>query len=101
MQINKRLLVNEIVKERIDVLFSLAKEYAATDSELSREYVRHMKKISTHCRMKLPKEVKNGVCRKCDSVLIPGLNASVRIASSKRYVVYECLACKAERHVHY
>lgn len=101
MQINKQLLVKEIVKERIDVLFNLAKECVATDSELSKEYVRHMKKISSHCRIKLPKEVKNSICKKCSSVLVPGLSARVRIASGKRYVVYECLACKAERHVHY
>ncbi len=101
MPINKRILVDTIARERIDILFNLAKECAATDSELSREYVRHMKKIGTHCRMKLPKEVKNGVCKKCDSVLIPGLSARVRIASRNNYVVYECLACKAERHVHY
>jgi RNase P subunit RPR2 len=101
MQVNKRILTSEIVKERIDVLFGLAKECAATDGELSREYVRHMKKISTHCRTKLPKAVKNGICKKCDSVLIPGLSALVRVASSKRYVVYECLACRTEKHLHY
>ncbi len=101
MPANKRLLSSEIASERIDVLFKLAKECAATDMKMSREYVRHIKRLSTHSRMKLPKSVKNSVCKKCDSVLIPGLSVSVRVASSKRYVVYKCLACGTERHVHY
>jgi ribonuclease P protein subunit RPR2 len=101
MRANKQSLVSEIANERISVLFDLAKKCAETDPELSRKYVRHLKRLGTHCRVKLPKEIKNGTCGKCDSVLVPGLSAKVRIASSKRYVVYECLNCKAERHVHY
>ncbi len=101
MPINKRVLVDQIAKERIDVLFNLAKEYANADSALSREYIKHMKKISTHCRMKLPKAVKDSVCKKCNSVLIPGFNTHISIASSHKYVVYECLACKTEKHIHY
>jgi ribonuclease P protein subunit RPR2 len=101
MPANKRLIASEIARERIDILFNLARVRAQTDAGMSKEYVRHIKRLGTHSRMKLPKEVKNGVCKKCDAVLIPGLSAKVRIASSKRYVAYKCLSCGAERHVHY
>ena len=44
--------------------------------------------------------MKTEVCGSCDSVLIPGINCSVRLASSYGYIVYRC-KCGAEKHVMY
>lgn len=101
MRTNTRALVDEIAKERMHILFGLAERRAATDGALSRAYVGRIKKISTHYKVSVPRGIRNRICKKCGSVLIPGLTAKVRIASSRRHVVYACTRCKAEKHVSY
>lgn len=92
-------LVKKIANERIYLLFELAKN--EPDAELSRRYTKLIKLIGEHYKIRLPKELKNNICSKCSSILIPGKSLSVRIASSKGYIVYKCRNCGAEKHIHY
>lgn len=101
MRTNTRDLAEDIARERIEILFGLARECAGTNPARSISYVRHLKKISVHSRVGLPKKISGSLCKKCGMVLVPGLTARVRIASSKRNVVYECLNCKSEKRIHY
>lgn len=98
-------IMKDIAIERIERLFSLAKDRTvlgdAESKRLAKRYVGMAKRISTHYRVPLPKMVKNSVCKKCGAVLIAGLNCSVRVASSKRYMVYKCLECGEEKHIFY
>lgn len=98
---NKKNLVNEIAGERIRILFSLAADAMAIDRDLAKKYVKSMRYISSHYKVQLPKKIKNGICRHCDEVLVPGINATTRIASSKGYIVTKCNKCGKEVHVHY
>ncbi len=101
MKANKSGVVRDIAKERIDLLYNLAKSEYTSDPELSRRYIRIMREIGRHYKITLPKEIKRGICRKCNTILIPGKSASVRLASGKRYIVYKCQNCKSEMHIHY
>lgn len=92
-------IIKDIAKERIRILYSLAND--EPDSELSRKYIKLMKEISRHYKIRLDKKTKSSICKKCNSLLIPGKTAKVRIASSKKYVLYTCLNCGAETHLHY
>lgn len=94
-------IVNKIANERTHILFQLAKESYETDPELSMEYVKLIRQISRHYKIRLDKHIKNHICRKCNSVLIPGKNLKVRVASSKRYMLYKCENCKNELHIPY
>lgn len=101
MRANTRSIEKEIARERMDVLFALAMECASADSTRARAYVRHLKRISEHSKVDMTKRMRDSICRKCGMVLIPGSTARVKIASSKRHVIYECASCKSPRHVHY
>lgn len=98
---NKKNLVKEIAGERIELLFDTATRAMGSDRELVHRYVKRMRYLSSHYKVPMPKKVRNGICKHCNEVLIPGLNAGVRIVSSKGYIATRCNACGKEVHVHY
>jgi ribonuclease P protein subunit RPR2 len=99
MVIKKSEAIREIAHERIKILHKLAK--IESSPELSRKYIKLAREISRHYKVKIENDIKRQICKKCNSVLIPGKSVSIRLASSKRYVVYKCLNCGAEQHIHY
>ena len=94
-------LIKEIAAERIRILYDLAIERAAKDVTLSTEYVKTLRRLSAHYKVRIPDDIKDRICKKCNLVLVPGLTAGVRLASSKGYVVYTCKRCKTENHIFY
>jgi ribonuclease P protein subunit RPR2 len=100
----KNNLVKEIAKDRVEKLLKLAEERALENTEasikLSKRYVELARKISMHYKVGIPKKLKNRICKKCNNFLIPGINCSVRLASSKRFLIYKC-ECGAEKHIFY
>ena len=94
-------LIKEIAAERIRILYDLAVGRVGKDTELSTEYVKTLRRISAHYKVGIPEDIKDRVCKRCNLVLIPGLTASVRLASSKGYLVYTCSRCKGENHIFY
>jgi len=102
----KEKIVKKIAKERIEKLLELAEHRTRENNELSRKlakrYVRLARDISMHYKVGIPKDKKQTMCKKCNNFLIPGINCSVRIASSNKYVVYKCKCeCGAEKHIFY
>ncbi len=96
-----RGIVKKIAAKRMEILHGLAKESYKTDPELSMQYVKLIRRISRHYKIALDPDFKKSVCRKCNSVLIPGKSSSVRLVSGKHYVAIKCLNCGSEMHVHY
>ncbi|MCL4373690.1 MAG: ribonuclease P [Candidatus Marsarchaeota archaeon] len=98
-------LVRGIAEERIAILFDLAKkstiENTGISRNLARSYVKKILLISMHYKVKLPKRVKDSICARCNTVLIPGLNAHVRLASSHSYIALKCDNCGYEKHIFY
>ncbi|MDE1870698.1 MAG: ribonuclease P [Candidatus Micrarchaeota archaeon] len=101
MAVKNSGIVKSIALERMELLYALAKEAYKDDPELSERYVRLIGQISRHYRVKPSIEVKRHICRKCGSLLVPGASLSVRIASSKRRIIYRCTICGAEKKIIY
>jgi ribonuclease P protein subunit RPR2 len=97
----KRGVVREIAAERIKILYLLSVNSYDSDPELSKRYARLIKQIGRHYKITLDKEIKQHICKKCGSILIPGKNMKVTIASSKRLVLYRCLNCGTEKRLPY
>ena len=100
--IRNRKLLSEIAIERIHKLISMSKSRAlgaGTGDALSRRYVSIAKDISDHYRIR-EKSLDDAVCSGCGEVMIPGVNASVRLVGSYGYIAYRC-RCGEEKHVHY
>lgn len=100
MNKNKGAL-KEIAAARIETLYSLSAASLKKEPALSRRYVRLMKKISTHYKVPLPKEIKNSVCRKCGYLMVPGVSSKVTVVSSRGYVANKCNNCGSELHINY
>lgn len=85
-------LQKEMALERIGRLFDLA--YAKTEAPdvesrlLARKYMNIARRISLHYKIRLPEEIKNKICKRCNSVLIPGITCAVRV--NKSFVLYKC-----------
>ncbi|KAI0929928.1 hypothetical protein AcV5_006766 [Taiwanofungus camphoratus] len=76
--------------------------HPATAAELSRSYVKSMKIIGQKTTVKMDPTIKRTLCKGCNTILIPGATASVRIKPSLSHghsVSYICMACKTTRKI--
>ena len=93
-------LVSEIASYRIIALYKMAHKKTIEEkgsSKLSKKYIRIAKAISSHYKIKIPASIRSNICKKCDSVLVPGINCKIRVLSSG-FLLYKC-TCGAENHV--
>ncbi|MBR9677957.1 MAG: ribonuclease P [Nanoarchaeota archaeon] len=82
----------KIAVERMEILFELAKQTVKKDEEQAKKYVKIIKKINTKTKTRIPPKIKHFLCKKCDSVLIPGYNATVRMKQGRK--ITRCKECK-------
>jgi len=92
-----RAVVNEIARERINILLSEARKNLDRDTKLSKRYTELAWKISMRTKVKIPREQKQYICKSCGLPLIPGKNARVRILARNSRIVITCLNCGALR----
>jgi ribonuclease P protein subunit RPR2 len=91
-----KIIEKEIAKERIEILFDLAKKTFNSNPKLANRYIQLMRKIAMKARVKIPLKYKLFICKKCNSLLIPGKNCRVRIKSEKgTKVTFTCLNCNS------
>lgn len=83
----------KIAKERIQILFDLAKKEFKTRPERSKRYIELARKIGLRYNIRLPKQLKKTFCKACNSLLIPGLTSSIRLDSKKKIINIKCLKC--------
>lgn len=97
-------LVAKVASGRIRTLLADAEakttEKTASSTKLARRYVSLARRISSHYKVSMPRELKHRICRNCGNFLVPGVNCSVRVASVHGYVAYVC-ECGEERHLFY
>ncbi len=97
----RKSLTSSIAKERIDALFELAEKNSGKEPKLAASYIKTLDKIRKHYRVGLPTRIKARICAGCSELLVPGVNCTVRLASSKKLVVYRCTKCGRERRIPY
>ncbi|RDX42738.1 Rpr2-domain-containing protein [Lentinus brumalis] len=71
-------------------------------AELSRCYVGSMRIVGQKAMVRMDPSIKRTLCKQCDTVLIPGSTASVRVkplSSHGHAVVYTCTSCNATRRI--
>ena len=79
----RRPNTRKIARQRIETLYRIAQETAQTEPTLSKRYVQLLRRIAQRTRTHLPPEVRSGICRKCDTVLIQGYNAHTRLKQKR------------------
>jgi len=86
--------IKRIALRRVHVLFGLAKQVAPENPDLAQRYVQLARKVSMRARLRLPKEYRVLVCRKCKSFILPGVNCRTRIQPRREpHMVITCLSC--------
>lgn len=89
-----KIIEKEIAKERIEILFNLARKMLEVNPKLAKRYIHLIRKISMKAKVKIPLKYKIFICRKCGSLLIPGKTCRVRVRSEKgTKVTFTCLNC--------
>jgi ribonuclease P protein subunit RPR2 len=101
MRESRKGVEKAIARDRIRALYKLAEEAQMKDRELAKYYVKLLKRISMHYKVSIEKSIKNRICKKCGSVLIPGKNVKVRLASANGCAVYKCDECGRETRIRY
>lgn len=103
MMKNQRLL-GDIAKERIFRLVELAKARTikmGRADQLSDRYINIAKEIKTHYGIRSANSMKRMLCKTCNSVIVAGMNAKVRLSSQNDYMVVVCSRCGTEKHLFY
>jgi len=92
--------IRKIALKRIKRLFELAKEMSHDDPELAQRYVNIARRIAMRARVRLPREYRRMICRKCKSFIIPGFNCRVRIQPRREpHIVITCFKCGAHMRI--
>jgi ribonuclease P protein subunit RPR2 len=66
------------------------------NTSISRYYLKLLKNIASSSVIRLDTNVKKIICKKCNSLLIPGETSNTRLKSNKKqpsYIVHKCLFC--------
>ncbi len=101
--IRNEKLLKSIADARIERLFGLAKGRIMLNGHsdgLSRRYIGIADSIISHYKVSPGLHMKREVCKKCKSVLIPGMNCAVRLVSDKGYAAVKC-ECGEDKHIFY
>ncbi|MEM5798391.1 MAG: RNAase P [Candidatus Aenigmatarchaeota archaeon] len=80
-----------IAQERIEKLFSLAQK--EKNHELANRYARLIWRLCLRYNIRLGKEQKRRICRRCQAWLVPGRTARIRARPEKKVIVLQCLRC--------
>ena len=86
----------KIARERIRILFSLADEAFPTDPKRAQRYVDLARRIAMRTRLRLPRDLRRRLCRRCSAFLVPGATSRTRIRQQREpHVAVTCLSCGA------
>jgi len=80
-----------IARERIERLLSLASLELDRNPERSSRYVHIARRISMRCKVRIPGRWRRMVCKRCETLLVPGKTSMVRLRESR--IVVTCMSC--------
>ncbi|MHA1771288.1 MAG: ribonuclease P protein component 4 [Candidatus Thorarchaeota archaeon] len=93
-----KLNTKKIARERVRILWELARTRAKENPDLARQQIATARRISRKVRESLPREIGRRVCRRCGTVLIPGYNCRIRVRHNREtHVTVTCFTCGAIR----
>lgn len=92
MKKNRIKTNKKIAIKHIEELFSQAENTYKKDIQLASKYVKLARKISLKYKTPFKKSQKTKFCKKCETYLIPGQNARIRVNKGK--IIVLCKNCK-------
>ncbi len=90
----EKLTIKKVARERIEILSILAYKVLYKDPLLAKKYIALIRKIGMKSSVRLPKNLKMFICKKCGDLLVPGLNCRVRLRPNcGTKIIITCLNC--------
>lgn len=83
----------KIARERVKILFDLAKKNLSKKPERSRRYVELARKIGMRYNVRFSKKMKESFCKKCNVILVPRKNMRVKADRKNKLLIISCAAC--------
>lgn len=83
----------KIAKERIKILLNLAKKEIENHPERSRRYVELARKIGLRYNVRLNKNDKKNICKKCNTFLIINKTSVIRLQRRRKTLNIICKNC--------
>ena len=77
-----------VALKHIEQLYLLAQK--PQNSEYSKRYISLLKKYAMRHRLHLPQEIRRSTCSKCNTLLHPGKNCTLRIRNTMQIIVCNC-----------
>lgn len=84
--------LKQLIRERIEILFSLAEKEIKKHPERARRYISLIKKLGRRYNVRLSRKERMRFCKKCNTPLIPGYNVKIRLRKREKRIYYVC-AC--------
>ncbi len=98
----KRSLIKDIARQRIARLLRFADEVVSINPEIARGCVEEALAIAKRCRVRIPRSWRRRICKKCHSLLKPGVNCRVRLRKRRSpHLAITCLNCGYIARYHY
>jgi len=99
---NKRHIIKDIARQRIEILLDQAYKNILDNPRLSRRYVYLALQIAKKTRVRLPKKHRIYICRKCYTYLVSGITATIRLRQRRSpHLVLKCNNCKNIKRIPY
>jgi len=83
----------KIARERIRILFDLASKFFPDYPERARRYIKLARKIGLRYNIRLSRKQKRKFCKKCNSLLIPGISCTIRLDAKNKTLNIKCKNC--------
>lgn len=81
----------DIASQRMARLFELAEKAFHENPKQADRYVALARRIGTRHRVRIPKEFRRRMCKKCGAYLVPGVNSKTRLDGVN--IIKTCMAC--------
>jgi len=90
----------QIAKQRIQTLIQQAKKTHQQNPNLATNYIKTARKIAMAAKTPLPPEIKNQICKKCNTLLTHGQNCRARTQQKRQpHIVITCLTCGHQKRI--
>ncbi|MGQ4913104.1 MAG: ribonuclease P protein component 4 [Candidatus Thorarchaeota archaeon] len=90
----------EIARSRVGILWNRA-QLEVDRPDVARRHIQSARRIAQRARIKIPSEMRVMICRKCNTLLVPGRTCRVRVRNNRsKHVTVTCLNCGTIRRFH-
>lgn len=83
----------EMALERVKILLEQSASIATVDMGLARRQASIARTLCLRFNLKLPYHLRQVFCHGCKSLILPGVNARIRLSKKRKSITITCLDC--------